>query len=125
MDEDTRQTLARGRRVREILKQPQYQPLSVPEQIAALLAANEGLLDDVPLDDIAAAAEAIRDAVVSDLSDLCETLVSGGDLGDDAQKALVEKAREAIRDGGFMGEPSASPEDEGKNGDEAKDEEGA
>lgn len=43
LDEATRQTLERGRRVREVLKQHQYQPMPVAEQIAVLLAVTSGL----------------------------------------------------------------------------------
>ena len=52
IDERTRQTLARGRAVREALKQPQFDPLSATEQIAVLLAATEGLFDNVPPEQI-------------------------------------------------------------------------
>jgi len=48
LDEETRRTLTRSLRVREILKQPQYEHLPVAEQIAALVAVNEGVLDDLP-----------------------------------------------------------------------------
>jgi F-type H+-transporting ATPase subunit alpha len=50
----TRQMLERGQRVREVLKQPQYVPLSVPEQIAVLLALVEGVFDALPLQAISA-----------------------------------------------------------------------
>jgi F-type H+-transporting ATPase subunit alpha len=96
MDEDTRSTLARGRRVREILKQPQYQPLSVPEQIAVLVAVNEGVLDDVALDDIAAAETHIRRAVDDTLSELCQSIAAGDELADKQVQTLVETARQAI-----------------------------
>lgn len=72
LDEDTRQTLERGRRVREILKQPQSQPLSVAEQIVVLLAVNEAVLDDVPIERISEAETAIRQAVTQELSEICD-----------------------------------------------------
>ena len=109
MDEDTRQTLARGRRVREILKQPQYHPLSVPEQIAVLVAVNEGVLDDVPLDGIGAAAEQIRQTVTESLSDLCEAIASGRELTDQDVQALTDKAREAIQDDDFTQNANTPP----------------
>jgi len=52
LDENTRKTIERGRRVREVLKQNQYKPIPVPEQIAVLLAVTEGLFDDLPVDRI-------------------------------------------------------------------------
>jgi F-type H+-transporting ATPase subunit alpha len=96
MDEDTRKTLERGRRVREILKQPQYRPLAVPEQIAVLVAVNEGILDDIPLDDIAAAETHIRRAVTESLPDLGRSILSGGKLEEKDVQSLTDQAREAI-----------------------------
>ena len=80
MDEDTRKTLDRGRRVREILKQPQYQPLPVAEQIAALVAINEGVLDNIPIEDIAMAERSIRWAVKEDQADLSRKIAKGDKL---------------------------------------------
>ncbi|MGN0192976.1 MAG: F0F1 ATP synthase subunit alpha, partial [Candidatus Gastranaerophilaceae bacterium] len=47
LDADTKEKLAQGERIKEVLKQPQYSPLSVAEQVSILFAANEGYLDDV------------------------------------------------------------------------------
>jgi F-type H+-transporting ATPase subunit alpha len=63
LDEDTRQTLRRGRRVRAVLKQDQYAPMPVEEQIAVLLATTDGLFDAVPSDRMAEAEAAVRAAV--------------------------------------------------------------
>ena len=52
MDESTQATLDRGRRVREILKQPQYDTRTVAEQLLILLATNAGLLDNVAVEQI-------------------------------------------------------------------------
>ena len=50
--EETRKTLDRGRRVREVLKQPQYEPIPVPEQTAVLVAVTGGIFDQISLDQI-------------------------------------------------------------------------
>lgn len=52
LDEETRKTLERGRRWREILKQPEHSGLSACEQIALLLAVSQGRLDEVPLSEV-------------------------------------------------------------------------
>jgi F-type H+-transporting ATPase subunit alpha len=52
LDEDTQRQLARGRRVREVLRQPQYAPMPVSHQVAILYAAGQGYLDDLPIDDV-------------------------------------------------------------------------
>lgn len=52
LDAATRAQLARGQRGRELLKQPQYQPMPVEEQVVLLYAVVEGYLDDIPVDRI-------------------------------------------------------------------------
>lgn len=52
LDEATRRQLARGQRVTELMKQKQYSPFSVAEMAIALFCADEGYLDDIPLDKI-------------------------------------------------------------------------
>jgi F-type H+-transporting ATPase subunit alpha len=65
LDEETRKTLERGRRVREVFKQPQSTPMRVAEQIGILVALNEGIFDPIPLDEIAETEEKIRKAVTA------------------------------------------------------------
>ncbi|MBN1966725.1 MAG: F0F1 ATP synthase subunit alpha, partial [Anaerolineae bacterium] len=52
LDAETQRQLARGRHVREALRQKQYQPLSVSHQVAIIFAAGQGLLDDLPIEQI-------------------------------------------------------------------------
>ncbi|MGY4706839.1 F0F1 ATP synthase subunit alpha [Candidatus Bipolaricaulota sp. J31] len=52
LDEASRAQLARGERVMEILKQDQYQPMPVEEQVVVLFAAVNGYLDDIPLEEV-------------------------------------------------------------------------
>ena len=52
LDAETQGRLERGRRVTEILKQPQYQPLPIYRQAAIMYAASHGLLDDVPVESL-------------------------------------------------------------------------
>jgi F-type H+-transporting ATPase subunit alpha len=52
LDKSTQAQLNRGRRLVEILKQPQYQPLAVEKQVAIIYAATKGFLDDVPVDEV-------------------------------------------------------------------------
>ena len=50
VDERTRKLIGHGRRIRAVLRQPQFAPLALGEQVALLLAVAEGVLDDIPLD---------------------------------------------------------------------------
>ncbi len=53
VDERTRKIIEHGRRIRAVLAQPQFSPLRLGEQVALLLAAQEGILDPLPLDQVA------------------------------------------------------------------------
>lgn len=96
LDEETKKTLERGRRVREILKQPQYSPMKVFEQIAVLVALNEGLFDDLSLQEIAGAERKIYQAVGEQLPDLCERLERGEKFKDEDIKAVLKVTREVL-----------------------------
>ena len=52
LDKETQATLARGARLTELLKQPQYQPMGVWEQVASVIAAENGAFDHVPVNKI-------------------------------------------------------------------------
>ena len=58
LDERTRKTLEHGYRVREVLKQAQFDPMPVAQQIGVLLAVTQGLFDDIPLERVATAEKA-------------------------------------------------------------------
>jgi len=97
LDEKTRKVLDRGRRVREVLKQPQYEPIPVSEQIAILLSVTEGVLDALPFDDLSEAESKIRSAVREKLPHICEKIETGEKLTDEDRYGLVTVSREAVR----------------------------
>ena len=96
LDEETRATLVRGRRVREVLKQGEREPLSVLEQIGLLVAVTEGLFDDVDLSQMDEAKRAVRKAVVDQAGDVGERIEQGESLSTDDRETLVDVARGAI-----------------------------
>src|SRR5665213_928160 len=61
VDEDTRKDIDHGQRIRACLKQPESDPVSVPAQIAVLLALTEKLFDPVPLDQMTSAERAVSE----------------------------------------------------------------
>ncbi len=61
LDKATQNQIARGQRLRELLKQPQYSPLSVAEQGILIYAGINGYLDDIPVDKVAEFALGLRD----------------------------------------------------------------
>jgi F-type H+-transporting ATPase subunit alpha len=96
LDEETRKTLDRGRRVREVLRQSQYDPIPVPEQIAVLVALNEGVFDSIPLEAIAEAKNAVRKAVAEHLSEISREILRGEELDDDSISKIIDVAKDAI-----------------------------
>jgi F-type H+-transporting ATPase subunit alpha len=95
LDEDTRKTLERGRRVREVLKQPRYEPLRVAEQIAVFVAVNGGVFDGLELKDVAHAEGEVREGVSEELPELCERIERGEKLTDEDLEAILRMARGA------------------------------
>jgi len=97
LDENTRKTLERGRRVREILKQPQYDPISAPEQIAILVAVNEGFFDQLSVEKIAPTTDKIRQAMQAQLPDLSTKILKGEKLTQADRTNLIQMIRENIK----------------------------
>lgn len=103
LDERTKQMLARGRAVREALKQSQYDPLSASEQIAILIAATGGHFDNVPPDQITEASSRIREALPKRLPLIRESIEAGKKLSDNDRQALSKLAEEIV---GAVWQPS-------------------
>lgn len=109
LDEDTRATLERGRRIRETLKQAQYQPLSVPQQIASLVAVTSGVFDRVAIDRVSLADQQIQVAMVEELPEICERVDAGESLSPDDIAAIRDMTARAVSDlsGPLIGVPPA------------------
>ena len=90
LDDATKKQLLRGEKLTEVLKQPQYKPLSVAEQITVLYAANEGMLDDIDNTEIQRFKNDLCNYVKGNLKDLMDNLNSGAALSDDDKKALAD-----------------------------------
>jgi F-type H+-transporting ATPase subunit alpha len=93
LDEETRHMLERGRRVRAVLQQPQYCPLPAADQVIALLAVTSGVLDDTPLDQIAALEAQICAAARAELPDTCAQIDAGAPLSETLHAQLVDLMR--------------------------------
>lgn len=88
LDEATRKQLERGQRITEVMKQKQYQPLSVAEMALILYAASEGYLDDLPLNKIADFEQGILGFVRGNYSDFMRKINETGDYSDEIVKTL-------------------------------------
>jgi len=95
LDEDTRTKLERGRRVRQALRQPQYRPIPVDEQIAVLLAASRGAFDAIDPDEVRRAAGRVRALVTAQLPDICQRIREGVRLDDEELDEIERVARQA------------------------------
>jgi len=93
LDEGTRKIIEHGRRIRACLKQPESAPVSVPVQIAVLLALTAELFDRVPLDQMTDAEHALRDAAADIPRDVCERLETAEKLSDADREAIIQITR--------------------------------
>ncbi len=97
LDEETQSRLTRGRLVREIFKQQQTDGMSVPEQIAVLVAATTGVWDPLPLDRVAEAETVLRQRVLEECPDVCQRIEAGEPLADEDRKRLTELAGDVAK----------------------------
>lgn len=90
LDESARRILERGRRVRETLKQRQYDPMPVAEQVAVLVAVTGGIFDELPPERVTEAEKHVRRAMTEALPDLCLRIEAGQELdAQDREKILA------------------------------------
>jgi F-type H+/Na+-transporting ATPase subunit alpha len=88
LDKATQNQLARGQRLREILKQPQNSPLSVGEQVAIIYAGINGYLDEIPVEKITAFTKGLRDYLKTSVAQYGEIIRTGKALTDEAEGLL-------------------------------------
>ena len=96
LDQATKNQLLRGEKLTEVLKQPQYNPLTVAEQVTILFAANNGLLDDVPNSEVAKFKKEWFAYLNSNLSDLA-TRINDGSALSDVDKEQLKSALENFK----------------------------
>jgi F-type H+-transporting ATPase subunit alpha len=101
LDEATRRQLERGKRVVELLKQPQYQPLQVWELGVVLFAVNNGYLDDVAVEQVLAFEKGLKDHLKSKHADFIERVESAKELSKDDEAELVAALQDFKKNGSF------------------------
>jgi F-type H+-transporting ATPase subunit alpha len=94
LDKSTQNQLARGQRLREILKQPQNSPLPVAEQIAIIYAGINGYLDDLPVDKVTGFTASLREYLRNSKPRFAEIVRSEKKLTDEAETLLKEAIAE-------------------------------
>ena len=94
LDEATRKQLERGRRVTELMKQPQYSPLSVAQMGISLYAANNGYFDDIEVPRVLAFESALHQFLQQKHADLVTKIETSKDLDGESEKALAAAVAE-------------------------------
>ena len=92
LDKSTKATLERGARMTQILKQPQYSPMPVEEQVVAIFAAGNGFMDDVPVDGIVAFEKKLLSALRLGYANLLKEIREEKKLSPE----LIQKLKDAI-----------------------------
>ena len=99
LDEATRKQLERGQRVTELMKQRQFAPMSVAEMAVSLFAAENGYLDEIPVEKIQAYEHALMQYMHSDHQELLDKVNERGAYDDEVQQGFTA-ALTAFKDKG-------------------------
>jgi F-type H+-transporting ATPase subunit alpha len=89
LDPSTQKLLARGARLTELLKQPQYKPLAVEEQVVSVFAGTRGYLDKVPVDQVVAFEAGLLSALKSKDQGILDAIRDDAQIKPDVEKKLI------------------------------------
>jgi len=96
VEKETAAKIERGRRIREVLKQPRLDPVPIDHQIALLVAANEGVLDEIAVERVADLERLMRERLRDLEPDVMRGLREGKELDEAGLKALANAARQLL-----------------------------
>ncbi|MDP3766650.1 MAG: F0F1 ATP synthase subunit alpha, partial [Dehalococcoidia bacterium] len=94
LDPATRQQLERGQRLQEILKQPQYQPLSLDKQLVIIYAGTRGLLDDVDVARVREFEQALHQYIDANHPEIGRSVMETFELTPEQEQRLDAAVRE-------------------------------
>jgi F-type H+-transporting ATPase subunit alpha len=100
LDKSSQRQLERGARLVELLKQPQFSPVSVEDQVIAIYAGANGYIDDIPVDDVRRFERELLEFIHSRNADIPREIVDSGMLSEEATTALKGAIEEFRR--GFV-----------------------
>ena len=98
LDADTTEKLAQGERIREILKQPQYQPMPVEKQVMIIYAATKKYLIDIPVEKILDFEKALFEYVDTKYPEVPEAIRTEKVISDETEAKLVKAIEECKAD---------------------------
>jgi len=90
LDEATRTRLERGQRISEVLKQPQYAPMSMTRQVVVLYAAINGFMDQVPVESVKKWETDFLAFISASHSDVLESITTNSDINEETENKLKE-----------------------------------
>ena len=96
LDAATQQQLSRGKRLRELLKQPQFSPLILAEQVAIVYAGVKGLIDDVPVEEVVQFSRELREYLKSNKPEFISKIQTEKVLSPEAETTLKEAIAEVV-----------------------------
>jgi len=88
LDKATQMQLARGQRIQEILKQPQYTPMSLAQEVTILYAVTNGHLDDIPVNRIMEAERSFHQFMETSHKDILKSIEKDSDISKKTEEAL-------------------------------------
>ena len=94
LDKDTRERLAQGERIMEILKQPQYKPVSVEHQVVILYVALNKYLTDIPVDEISQFEREFLNFVDNNYPEIVKSIKETKDLTEETEQKIIEAIEE-------------------------------
>jgi F-type H+-transporting ATPase subunit alpha len=95
LDQATQNQLARGKRLREILKQPQFSPLSLEDQITTIFAGTNGYLDKIPMENVVTYIDSVKDSLKSVSSEFKDVILSTNDFTKTEEEILIKALNNA------------------------------
>ncbi len=98
LDADTTEKLAQGERIREILKQPQYQPMPVEKQVMIIYAATKKYLLDIAVEDILTFESALFELVDTKYPEVAQSIRETKEITEDTEKKLIQAIEECKKD---------------------------
>merc|ERR1712091_687644 len=96
LDAATQQQLSRGKRLRELLKQPQFSPLILAEQVAIVYAGVKGLIDAVPVDQVVNFSRELREYLKSNKPEFISEIQEKKVLSPEAESVLKDAISEVV-----------------------------
>jgi F-type H+-transporting ATPase subunit alpha len=108
LDESTLKRLERGKRLVEILKQPQYIPYDEASEVLSVFAVTQGLFDDVPVDKIMEVEIKMIEYMKNTSDDIVKKLVSGAKVDEQLGNEIKNKIAQFKKINNYGTEPSAS-----------------